>query len=428
MSRRNRLGLSVDEAEEHLSVFRCLYVQDMGLAIARGSNSWLLEVDCAPARQLSQDKNVDQSHLARVQLAQIQEALCCSANAKLHDESQCQRHLSRAVDQLTTWAVDNHFCTPGSLRSVSTTDLQVDFLSTRIAALFRSASEEHHRHAVCDARIVCALLLVGCTACDRSVAERLAPIDPQRLPASHPLVTLQSKHPDFCFYPDTKSAGQGDIAPLRRQTMVEQFPIAAFFILATEVATSKSSFPETDLELLQRLCLLYSDLGEKLPGQSHLQKLKQVFQIVLDTTRLLYRPKQGALGLASTAPDQNACMQAYHDPRQLAAARQIPLTNSDGPIQLPFSRIGENAAFQSSINMDNPQSDALRPLSVQSSDIGNSSPNRWLMDQGALDLDMGEDNGRVLFHDTADPMSAMFGFRLSGDDASSLLGWQNRDK
>lgn len=425
MSRHNRLGLSVEEAEEHLRVFRSLYVQDMGLAIARGSNCWLPDVDCAPVCQLSQDNNIGQGQVARVQLAQIQEALCRSEDAKLFDQSQYQRSLVHADEQLTTWAVDHHVCTPASLCSVSTMDLQQDFLATRIAALSRSSCPEHHRHAICDSRIACALLLVGCNACDRSVADRLAPLEPQRLPASHPLIRLQSKSPDFSLYPDTKSTGLNDIAPLRRQAILEQFPISAFFILATEIATSKSSDPETDLELLQRLCLLYSDLGEKLPVNSHIQKLKQVFQIVLDTACLLYGPKSGPLGPGFTAQDTtNSCIQTYHDPRQLTTARHMALPNRDCPIQMSLS----NAALLSSISMDNLQSDSLRPLSMPASDMEQSSPNRWLIDQGALNMDLSDDTERASCHNTADPMSAMFEFRPPGDDVLSLLDWKNRDK
>src|SRR5699024_940965 len=73
--------------------------------------------------------------------------------------------------------------------------------------------------------------------------------------------------------------------PFLATQLVEQFPIAAFFLLATGLANMRALSRDTDLELLHRVSLLFSDLGARRPANNHIHKMGRVFRLVLDAVR-----------------------------------------------------------------------------------------------------------------------------------------------
>ncbi|KAJ6087152.1 hypothetical protein N7467_006066 [Penicillium canescens] len=277
LTSREQVNLSAEEVQERVQVFRCLYIQDIGFGLARGSTCWLHTLDCVPLCNLTQGANGD----PRIQLAQIQENFLRALHEKNPSRSQLQQFISQNLECLDQWALDHRIFTPAVLGDFTSVDLRQGFFATRIAVLSHHSSWTYLADATVDARVACGMLLLVCAACTPCKAEKLAPTD------AYPVVGLESNHESVTIYSQMGLTKIADLPFLPTQSLVEQFPIAAFFLLATGLVTTHALSRDTDLELLQRVSTFYSDSGARRPANNHIHKLGRVFRLVLDAVRHL---------------------------------------------------------------------------------------------------------------------------------------------
>lgn len=277
LTNREQVNLSAEEVQERVQVFRCLYIQDIGFGLSRGSTCWLRSPGCVPWCDLTQGANGD----PRIQLTQIQEIFLCTLHKKNPSSTQLQQIVSQNLRRLDQWALDHRIFTPAVLADFTSVDLRQGFFATRIAVLSHHFDCNYLADATVDARVACGMLLLVCAACTPCKAEELAPTD------AYPVVGVDPNNSSITVYSQMGLARFTDLPFLPTQSLVEQFPIAAFFLLATRLVTAHPLSRETDLELLQRVSVFYSDLGSRRPANNHIHKLGRVFRLVLDAVRHL---------------------------------------------------------------------------------------------------------------------------------------------
>jgi hypothetical protein len=276
LTSREQVSLSDEDIQERVQLFRCIYMQDIGFGVARGSTCWLHSLDCVPLCELTQGPKAD----PRIQLTLIQDAFLQPLYEKNSSKSELQRLVPQSLERLEQWAIDHHIFTTAVLGDSTSLDLRQGFFATRIAVLSHHSSSKYRADAIVDSRVACGMLLLVCTACTPCNAEKLAPTD------TYPVVGAGSNDRSATLYSQMGLTNFTDLPFLATQ-LVEQFPIAAFFLLATGLVNTRALSRDTDLELLHRISILFSDLGARRPANNHIHKLGRVFRLVLDAVRQL---------------------------------------------------------------------------------------------------------------------------------------------
>lgn len=245
---------------EKSKLFRSLYVRDKNFVICQGWTSWLPAHDTDIGRSL---EGHESKHAARIHLARIQDDVCRYFHVMdITDPAHCQL-VARLEQKLDQWLV-----TYQVLKSPATTAEQVglilSFFATRICILRGSNDVRMALQASKDAKACCIYFLL---ATSPQPDPRLMDALDQALDyKDRGLVSTDcmdnNANTDMagCLQPSALISDQGDVAASTLPRLAANFPPAAAFIVARNIAQQpiiSSDFsvsqPEEEIKLLETM-------------------------------------------------------------------------------------------------------------------------------------------------------------------------------
>jgi Fungal specific transcription factor domain len=265
-------GVSPEEQEERLKVYRSLYIRDKSLGVSRGTVCWLpgFEIQRLPSDE--SDSGEASYNTARVRIAAFQERvyrLHSSANAQGDFANNSGFHPSGIQNGLQELLrSENIFEQPTNIPDI---DLWLEFLATRIIALRRNPKSKFIDRTLQDARASCILLLMALEKSSEALSRRL-----------EKLCDLPGNSEDSNS-PINPTLGKFS-APMLSRSPLDIFPVSAFFLLAATIIRPMTSSEQTigeDLDLLLRMTSCYEEANEKLGADNRAHRLGRAFEKIL---------------------------------------------------------------------------------------------------------------------------------------------------
>ncbi|KAH8704873.1 hypothetical protein BGW36DRAFT_456441 [Talaromyces proteolyticus] len=264
-------------AEERFKVFRSLYVQDKSFSVLYGSICWLPSFDCNIANHSYGTSSTPSVWDIRLQLAQIQEEiyqlLSLTGCKKMNSTYSCS--LSRINTSLDEFVKTYNLFFPFSA-AVSSVDLQLEFLATRIIACAGSTKSKNIAQALNDSRTSCLLLIRGLGRLNDAMSAHLDCF----------LADLcSSSHDGMMRCPSSIDVAMSQSETLRLTAVLESFSVPAFFILAKNLLwphTPQVSHATEDLEMLQTVHQCFREVDTWLQTRSRISKTRLAFARVLE--------------------------------------------------------------------------------------------------------------------------------------------------
>ncbi|PGH23594.1 hypothetical protein AJ80_02375 [Polytolypa hystricis UAMH7299] len=292
-------GVSPEEAQERFKVFRSLYLRDKSFSISRGAICWLPSFDCSLSSELAHTAPVHPGCSARIQLATLQEdiyRLFYSAESQRYQPAKHKSELCRIDQSLERWANTHDIFSP-SWSHPRGIDLRLEFLAARISAFRGSRASNHVQRALNDSRASCILLLMAYDKQDVWMVERLQSLPLSKSP-SKSLGKLSparsARRKSASKEAKASSAGKEstpEFVPLRLRSLLDTFPVPAFFLLVNNVLWPGLGDDEgetrEDLKLIQKVCECYVELDARYQADNYTRKVGRAFNRLLAAISLL---------------------------------------------------------------------------------------------------------------------------------------------
>ncbi|KAH8821476.1 hypothetical protein F5884DRAFT_850699 [Xylogone sp. PMI_703] len=268
-------SISPEEEEERIKVFRLLYLKDKSLSLSLGMTSWLPSFDC----DMSCFTNVflgGMDPALRIELALLQETIYRVVySPESHRLSASQRKISLLgiEKSLNHWL--EVFAESGlSLHSLPV-DIQLSFYFTRVIALYTSSDLKHRQQLVRDSRIICQLTVASNSS--------------EELDAGHTECSGANgvlKRPSTIQH-KLVSAAMRQQPKFRIRTVMEDFPIPAFFVLLKNIIWPILDDSQVDLQLLQSVSRLFEGHDHKTQANNNTRRVSKTFRSLLAITQVL---------------------------------------------------------------------------------------------------------------------------------------------
>ncbi|KAK0104854.1 hypothetical protein ONS95_005120 [Cadophora gregata] len=267
-------GLSTDAVEERSKVLRSLYLQDKPISLNRGTNCLLPSFDCDLHISLQESSHGETQLCARYQLSRCLEDIYIRLYSNhSHQQSASQRNKDIGVldSSLLAWAR-----TYGqSLDSY----LLMEYIEARIAVLRQSGEDGHQTEVKQLSRISCTLLAPTAT-----IAQRTPLFDSSGALASSLAVT----QPANLQVPPGANHSE---PPFRIRSLVEKFPMSAFFTLARSIISQNcEEYVVEDLELIRMVNRTFQDYFPHVQVKTVYKSSEQAVSNVLRLIRIV-RPE-----------------------------------------------------------------------------------------------------------------------------------------
>ena len=290
-------GVNSEEAQERLKVFTSLYLRDKSFSTLRGSLCWLPSFDCSLSSDLGERGSADPRVAVRIQLARLQDEsyrLLHSADSSRRSSAKYQSALLRIEQGLGHWANANAnelFSSPSAgSRDV---DLQLEFLALSIGVFRQSPNPNNIRQVLSDSRASCLLIVVLYGKHQPYMIEQLDDLLLSKCPSKSPdgRYSGRSSESGNSSAPESMKQNTSESVPSRSHSLLDSFPMTAFFMLATNVIRPSSAYDETkaeeDLNLLQRTCDCYKEVNARTQANNHTRKVGRAFESLLEVVNLL---------------------------------------------------------------------------------------------------------------------------------------------
>ena len=305
-------GTAPEEEEERSKVFRSLFLKDKALSISRGRDCWLPSFDCSLTYELEKTPSTNSNMPARLHLARLQEDIyrtLYSTESLRQSTTQRKAARSKIEKGLQRW-----MGTYGDIESEELPrplDLQLEFRATRIVTLRSSSDPVHVEQVLHDARASCRLLLSAFEVSNNSASfNTKAPIPG---PSSGNV---------FPALPGVQGTFSNEIQPVvkaelsRVRSLVESFPIPAFFIIAKNILWPiREDQTRCDIKLLQNISQLFQKLDHCTQTKNYARKVSNVFLDLLAILHVL-RPQQSSKLQQPPCQDQQTHGQQRPSPHQ----------------------------------------------------------------------------------------------------------------
>lgn len=293
-------GVSSEEAQERVKVFRSLYLRDKSFSILRGSISWLPSFDCSLSSELGERGPAESKFAIRIQLARLEDEsyrLFHSADSPKPSSAKYKSDLLRIEQGLEHWANANEvFSSPyASTRDV---DLQLEFLAARICVLRKSPEPSHVRRALSDSRASCLWVVISCGKHEPSMIEQLDVLLLTKSPSKSlgRRTSGRSSKSGKASSSESAKRNTSDSVPSQFHSLLDTFSVPAFFLLATNVICPSSAYDESkaeeDFDLLQRTCACYKELDARTQANNHTRKVGRAFESLLEVVNLVKTSQQ----------------------------------------------------------------------------------------------------------------------------------------
>ncbi|RYP10951.1 hypothetical protein DL765_007954 [Monosporascus sp. GIB2] len=276
-----------DEALERFKTFMSLHLRDKTLSITSFSICWLPSFDRSLSLQLIPSMFADRHIAGRISLAEIQEQLYRHLSVETSQPpQQSNNELVSICRKLDIWA-SNHGLYTTLFSSSHEAELQLRFLATRMLAYSCSRDETHGRTILNDARASCLILLVSYEKHDQDMLSMLQYL---RGPS-----TTTSRAP-FCTEQDPLRATNGTANRGRLTSLIDAFPIMAFFQLTKHILWPQSfgnmpsrfgNMSNNDLELLQKVHHCFIEVNSQTQSQNYASQVERTFGHVLEVIKIL---------------------------------------------------------------------------------------------------------------------------------------------
>lgn len=287
-----------EEAVECSKVVRSLYLRDKSYSLSRNSICWLPTTDCILSLDPGCNAVDDFAYRARMQLAVLQEQIYrLFYSAESYKEPMMNRKLEllRIEKSLEQWA-DGHEIFASRFLD---TDLALEFLTTRISALRESSEPCHIRQTLTDARTSCLLLLVSYGKLEQSAVDQFGEF-PVPKSASNFLAKTTTSRPGKGeifgngLADSTGNENENGFVSIRFYSLLETFSAPGFFLMVKNTIStwsdSDNAQPKKDLDLLERVCACYAELGGTGPTEAYIHKVGHAFAGLLQVVNLI-RPR-----------------------------------------------------------------------------------------------------------------------------------------
>ncbi|RFU32207.1 hypothetical protein B7463_g4120, partial [Scytalidium lignicola] len=289
------------EKEERIKVFRLLYLKDKSLSLSLGITCWLPSFDCDMSTFFEKVPSTKPDISYRVELGRIQEDIYrIIYSPQSHRQSTSRRKiaLSRIEKSLNHWL--EAFAGSDSSLHTLPVETQLGFYSSRIFALRTSSDPRHKEQVVRDARIVCRLAVIADFPDDLDGIH----VEDGRVNVASCLTSVsQSENGSTVIGPRVVPAAIRYQPKLHIRTVVEDFPLPAFFVLLRNIIWPILEDQRGDFQLLQAVSTLFENHDQKTQANNNTRRVLKAFQSLLAVTRVL-RPELYTQQHQSPFPEQ----------------------------------------------------------------------------------------------------------------------------